>query len=196
MTGRTETLKWVRIVVFDGPTPATWAPFRQGASMSGLRAFVVNNCRPPTSIDGHDVACRIDYMMLPVAQALDEGGFSSVVGVVLDIAELLSETGDLRLKRKASLLDLIARVNAGSGGQPPLYRSYGFRVWAVVPEDGADRYIGVCRDLHADIVVALGVRPGEVQFQRISTEDAFFQVNQTLVEEVAIRTRFPSLDLR
>jgi hypothetical protein len=35
-----------------------------------------------------------------------------------------------------------------------------------------------------------------VQFQRVSSEDVFFQVNQTLVEEVAIRTRYPPLELR
>lgn len=197
MTGRGGNLKWVRIVVFDGPAPSNWAPFRQdGASMAGLREFVVKNCRPPASIDGHDIACRIDYMLLPVAQALEEGGFSSVVGLVFDVAELLSDSGDLKLKRKASLLSLIARVNSGPAEQPPLYRTYGFRIWAIVPEDGADRYVGVCRDIHADIVAALDVRPAEVQFQRVSSESAFFQVNQTLVEEVAIRTRYPTLDLR
>jgi hypothetical protein len=158
MTGRGGNLKWVRIVVFDGPSPSTWTPFRRdGASMAGLREFIVRNCRPPTSIDGYDVACRIDYMLLPVAQALEEDGFSSVVGLVLDVAELVSESGDLKLRRKASLLELMARVSSGSGAQPLLYRSYGFRIWAVVPEESADRYVGVCRDLHADVVAILGV---------------------------------------
>ena len=184
-------LKWVRLVVFDGQDPPSWKPFGD-ASMAGLHEYVKKGCRPPKSIDGHDVDCRIDYMMLPVQEALkEENGFTSVVGLVMEVGAFLSEEGDLKLKQKALLDVLIARVSEASRA---LYQIYGFRIWAIVPDSQADRFVGLCREVAADVVAALDLRPSEVQVQRVGSQDIFLQLNQTLLDEVAIKIRFTKLE--
>jgi hypothetical protein len=184
-------LRWVRLVIFDGQDPPSWKPFGD-ASMAGLHEFVKKGCRPPKSIDGHDVDYRIDYMMLPVQEALKEEGFTSVIGLVMEVGALLSEEGDLKLKQKALLNDLIARVSGEAN--KALYQIYGFRIWAIVPDTQEDRFVGLCREIAVDVVMALGVRPSEVQFQRVSSQEIFLQLNQTLLDEVAIKTRFMKLE--